>query len=214
MALRFVDEAFPLEISLGATVRLEKRAEVQRLMSGHERRNAIWKGSRHTYDVGAGIRSAFDIHRVLLFFEKVGGRLCGFRFRDPLDHSSGALGTPPSPTDCIIGAADGETAAYQLIKPMGLGETTWNRIISRPVAGSVRVAVGGTEKQVGQEVVLDATTGKLTFQPGHIPAIGLSVTAGFLFDTPTRFDSDQLDISLSHFEAGQLPSIPLTEIIS
>jgi len=39
------------------------------------------------------------------------------------------------------------------------------------------------------------------------------VTAGFEFDVPVRFESDELDINLLAFEAGDIPSIPLIEVI-
>jgi uncharacterized protein (TIGR02217 family) len=38
------------------------------------------------------------------------------------------------------------------------------------------------------------------------------VSAGFEFDVPVRFDTDFLDINLSAFRAGDIPSIPLVEI--
>jgi uncharacterized protein (TIGR02217 family) len=50
------------------------------------------------------------------------------------------------------------------------------------------------------------------------PAEGLAVTAGFLFDVPVRFASDQLDVDLSFFsEAEQrglarAPEIQLKEV--
>ncbi len=33
-------------------------------------------------------------------------------------------------------------------------------------------------------------TGIVTFLPNHIPAAGVAVTAGFLFDVPVRFDTN------------------------
>jgi uncharacterized protein (TIGR02217 family) len=39
------------------------------------------------------------------------------------------------------------------------------------------------------------------------------VRAGFEFDVPVRFDIDRIDVSLSAFEAGRIPSIPLVEIL-
>jgi uncharacterized protein (TIGR02217 family) len=52
----------------------------------------------------------------------------------------------------------------------------------------------------------------VTFLPGHIPAIGAAVTAGFHFDVPVRFDTDYLEVDLSAFAAGMIPKIPLVEI--
>jgi uncharacterized protein (TIGR02217 family) len=52
----------------------------------------------------------------------------------------------------------------------------------------------------------------VTFLPGHVPGVGAAVTAGFLFDVPVRFDTDYLEVDLSAFAAGAIPSIPLIEI--
>ena len=79
-------------------------------------------------------------------------------------------------------------------------------------AGSVRVAVAGTEAAEGTDFTVDTTTGVVTFLPGHIPAGGEAVTAGFLFDVPVRFDTDYLEVDLSAFAAGAIPKIPLVEI--
>ena len=82
-------------------------------------------------------------------------------------------------------------------------------MIRKPVAGSVLVAVGGAPEA---NVSVDTTTGRVTFAAGHVPAAGAVVTAGFEFDVPVRFDTDYLEIDLSHFEAGQIPNIPIVEI--
>ncbi|SDQ89076.1 DUF2460 domain-containing protein [Pseudovibrio sp. Tun.PSC04-5.I4] len=213
MPLCFVDEPFPLGISFGASVRVEKRAQVSSLLNGMEIRNAIWKGSRRHYDVGTGLRSSADLHSVLGFFEKVGGRLCGFRFRDPMEHKSCAFDGVPSATDAVIGVGDVTTTTFQLVKPVGVGASLWQRKISKPVVGTVSVAVAGMTKTIGSHVLLDPMTGHLEFQEGHIPLSEEVVSAGFFYDTPTRFEADHLDINLLHFEAGQVPSIPLVEII-
>ena len=38
------------------------------------------------------------------------------------------------------------------------------------------------------------------------------ITAGFQFDVPVRFDTDYLEVDSSHFEAGEIPNIPIVEI--
>ena len=44
------------------------------------------------------------------------------------------------------------------------------------------------------------------------PADGASITAGFAFDVPVRFDTDRLSISVESFHAGDVPSIPVVEV--
>ena len=81
------------------------------------------------------------------------------------------------------------------------------------MAGSVRVAVGGVEQAEGADFSVDAATGLVTFLLGHVRADGVAVTAGFEFDVPVRFDAEQLSVSLAGFRAGQIPTIPLIEIL-
>jgi len=77
----------------------------------------------------------------------------------------------------------------------------------------VRVAVAGVEKSVTSDFDVDVTTGVVTFVPGHVPPAGAAVTAGYLFDVPVRFDTDTLEIDLAAFEAGEIPKIPLIELL-
>jgi uncharacterized protein (TIGR02217 family) len=79
----------------------------------------------------------------------------------------------------------------------------------KPVAGSVRVAVAGVEL-AAEAFAVDAASGRVSLM--QAPAAGAAVTAGFEFDVPVRFDTDFLDIDLTAFRAGQIPSIPLVEI--
>ena len=81
-----------------------------------------------------------------------------------------------------------------------------------PVAGSVRVSVGGVEQSEGAAFTCDTATGVVTFLSGHVPASAALVRAGFLFDVPVRFDTDYLEVDLSAFSAGAIPKIPLVEI--
>jgi uncharacterized protein (TIGR02217 family) len=44
------------------------------------------------------------------------------------------------------------------------------------------------------------------------PAVGASITAGFLFDVPVRFADDRLEVNRATFLAGEAPSVPLVEV--
>lgn len=210
----FHEVRFPLSVALDARGGPERRTDIVTLASGKEERNARWQHSRRKYEAGTGVRSLNDLRRVLTFFEERRGRLYGFRYCDPLDFTSQALSAaPPTPEDCVIGTGDGVTADFQLVKTYGAGGTAYRRPIKKPVAGTLRFAVDGVEKALGDDAALDETTGMLTFASGHVPAEGAVVTAGFAFDVPVRFDSDTLDISLRAFTAGDIPAIPLVEII-
>ncbi|MHA6298121.1 phage distal tail protein, Rcc01695 family [Devosia sp. CAU 1758] len=198
---------FPLDIALGARGGPERRTDVVTLAGGGEQRNGRWAHSRRRYNAGYGVKSRADMQAVLAFFEERRGRLHGFLWRDGLDHSSG--GAVPLPTDQVLGTGDGVRTQYQLVKTYGAAFDPYVRIIARPVAGSVRVAVDGGEMVTGW--TLDVTTGMVSFDSA--PADGAPVTAGFLFDVPVRFDTDRLDIELNGFDGAEAPIIPLVEIL-
>lgn len=96
-----------------------------------------------------------------------------------------------------------------MTKTYGAGFDPYVRPITRPVAGSVRVAVGGVEQLGGWTV--DTVTGVIGFT--EAPPLGAAVAAGFLFDVPVRFDTDRLDVELSSFDGAEVPNIPLVEIL-
>lgn len=206
----FDDVRFPTAIARGATGGPERRTDVVTTASGREERNSRWAQSRRRYNVGFGVKTLADIHAVVSFFEERRGRLHAFRFRDAADWTSGAPGATPAATDQLLGTGDGTTATFQLVKRYGSGMRAYARTITAPVPGSVVVAVNGVATMF---FTLDAATGRISFTPGHVPATGASVTAGFQFDVPVRFDTDQISINLSHFEAGEIPDIPLIEVL-
>jgi uncharacterized protein (TIGR02217 family) len=206
--MAFHEVRFPDNISRGARGGPERRTQIVELASGDEERNASWANSRRRYDVAYGIRRADDLAAVVAFFEARNGRLFGFRFKDWADWKSCAPSQTPSATDQVIGAGDGTTTAFQLVKAYASGSQSWTRTIAKPVAGTVRVAIDGTEQASGWSV--DTTTGLVTFNTA--PATGAAITAGFEFDVPVRFDTDTLDLTLDIERLGSITSISLLEI--
>ena len=209
--MSFHEVLFPQRLAFGSVGGPERRTDIVTLASGYEERNSPWARSRRSYNAGYALSTLDDIHALIAFFEARQGRLYGFRFRDALDCKSCAPSETPMPADQAIGTADGVASSFQLVKTYVSGSQAYAREIAKPVDGSVRVAVGGVEQTLGTDFSLDTTTGLVTFLAGHIPATG-SITAGFLFDVPVRFDTDKLEINLAAFQAGHVPDIPLVEI--
>jgi uncharacterized protein (TIGR02217 family) len=212
MTTAFHEILFPLDIALKSAGGPQRRTDVVVLGSGAEERNARWTNSRRRYDAGYGVKTFDALSAAIAFFEERRGRLYGFRWRDRLDNSSCAPDGIVAATDQAIGTGDGTTASFTLSKTYGSLYSPYQRPIEKPVAGSVHVAVAGTEVAEGTAFTLDTTSGVVTFLAGHIPAPGAAVTAGFLFDVPVRFDTDYLEVDLSAFAAGAIPKIPLVEI--
>lgn len=206
--MNFHEIRFPTAIAFHSTGGPERKTEIVTLGSGFEERNAVWANSRRRYDVGSGVKTLDDLSAVIAFYEARLGRLYGFRFKDFADFKSCAPGASVSPFDQAIGAGDGTTTAFQLVKTYTSGPASWVRKIAKPVDGTARIAVAGAELTSGFAV--DATTGLVTFSTP--PALGVAITAGYEFDTPSRFDSDAVSINLASFAAGEIPSIPIVEV--
>ena len=209
--MSFHETRFPTAISRQAHGGPERRTDVVVLGSGAEERNARWADSRRTYNAGYGAKSLDDLNTIIAFFEERRGRLHGFRWRDPLDWKSCPPEQPASAVDQTIGTGTGTQAIFQLVKTYGQTWSPWTRRIAKPVQGTVVVAVTGIT-QPSANFTIDHTTGTITFQPGHIPAAGAPITAGYAFDVPVRFDTDKLEINLQGFTHGAIPHIPLVEI--
>jgi uncharacterized protein (TIGR02217 family) len=196
----FDDVLFPLALGREAEVAPEFSTAIVTSAGGHEARNASWACARTRYDVGPGVRSEADIAALLGFFRARMGPARGFRLRDPFDASSG--GEVPMGTDQALGVGDGVNTRFALVKRYGDAA----RRITRPVSGSVKVAVGGAATSAfsvvsGGYVELDAA-----------PGVGVTVSAGFLFDVPVRFAEDKLSVNRSTFLAGAAPAVTLVEI--
>ncbi len=209
----FHDVRFPLDVARGARGGPERQTQIVTLASGREVRNSRWAHSRRRYDAGLGVRSFDALAQVVSFFEERRGRLFGFRWRDQLDWKSCAPSRAPAATDQVIGIGDGLTAAFQLRKSYGTGASAYSRTIAKPQAGSVLVAVDGVAQMPEEAFSCDTATGLVTFAAGHIPPANAVVTAGFAFDIPVRFDADAIEVDLSAFEAGEIPRIPVVEIL-
>ena len=206
--MAFHEVRFPDNISRGARGGPERRTQIVELASGDEERNASWADSRRRYDVAYGIRRADDLAAVVAFFEARNGRLHGFRYKDWADYKSALPLQAITATDQQIGTGTGSLQTFQLAKRYTSGAQTWVRTIAKPVAGTVRVALGMVEQMSGWTV--DTTTGVITFTTA--PANGVIVRAGFEFDVPVRFDSDMLDVTLDVERLGSITSIPLLEL--
>jgi uncharacterized protein (TIGR02217 family) len=208
----FHEITFPLDVALGARGGPERRTEIVTVGSGREERNARWAHARRRWNAGYGVKSLDALSEVVSFFEERRGRLYGFRWRDKLDHSSAAPGLESLHEDQVLGTGDGTRASFQLVKTYGGLHAPYARPIAKPVAGTIRVGVDGEEVEEGVAFDADPATGLVVFRAGFEPEEGATVTAGFLFDVPTRFDTDFLEVDLAAFAAGEIPSIPIIEI--
>jgi uncharacterized protein (TIGR02217 family) len=208
--MQFHDVRFPTALSFGSIGGPERRTDVVTLASGFEERNTPWAHSRRRYDAGIGLRSMDDIDTLIAFFEARRGQMFGFRWKDWSDFKSCKPSAQVSATDQVIGTGDGSTTEFQLIKLYVSGGADYARPVAKPVAGTVMVAVDGVPQVEGADFTVDPATGLVTFFTA--PSAGVSITAGFEFDVPVRFDTDRIHISAATFQAGEVPDVPVVEL--
>jgi uncharacterized protein (TIGR02217 family) len=211
--MTFHDVQFPVDIALNAKGGPQWRTEVVALASGREERNSPWANARHRYDIGYGIHQLNELELVTAFFNARRGRRYGFRFKDWADFKSCGSLAQISPEDQEVGFGDGSLTCFYLTKLYTSGSASWNRSITKPIPGSVRVAVAGVEKTIGSDFSIDALSGAVTFLTGSVPAQGELVSAGFEFDVPVRFDADYLPANLQTGTLGAYPDISLVEVV-
>ncbi|MEQ8876913.1 MAG: DUF2460 domain-containing protein [Phycisphaerales bacterium] len=206
----FHEIRFPASLSFGSVGGPERRTDVVTLANGFEERNTPWRHSRRRYDAGVALRSLDDIEALVAFFEARQGQMFGFRWKDWTDFKSSGAKVEPGPEDQVIAVGDDVTAAFQLMKRYRSGEQVYDRPIYKPVAGTVRVALGDVPQQEGVHFEVDTATGLVTFE--HPPNEGAEIRAGFEFDVPVRFATDRIETSLASFQAGEVPSVPVVEM--
>lgn len=208
--MAFHDIRFPAAISFDSLGGPTRRTEIVTLTSGYEQHNTAWAHSRRRYDAGVGLRSLDDVAQLIAFFEARGGQLHAFRWKDWSDYKSCAPSAAISEMDQTLGYGDGATADWPLVKNYVSGEGAYARPITKPVANTVQIAVAGQKLDEGTDYTLNLGLGRVIF--ASPPAPGAEISAGFEFDVPVRFETDTIQISVSSFRAGQIPSVPLIEV--
>ena len=206
----FHEVRFPASLSFGSVGGPERRTEVVTLANGFEERNTPWAHSRRRYDAGLGMRSLDDVENLIAFFEARQGQMFGFRWKDWSDFKSGRASGEIAVDDQVIAVGDGHETVFGLIKTYRSGAFSYVRRILKPVAGTVRIAIEQDEMQEGVDYNVDGTTGQISFV--NPPAETTTLTAGFEFDVPVRFDTDRIQTSVASFQAGTVPNVPVVEV--
>lgn len=204
----FHEVRFPDDISKGSSGGPERVTDIVELVSGYEERNTTMANSKRVYDAGMGLRNVNDLHDVIEFWEARLGQLYGFRWKDWADYKSCKTRNTPAFTDQLLGTGNGVQTVFQLKKTYSSGGFSYERTIKKLVAGTVLVGKAGVLQVSGFTV--NTVTGQITFAVA--PTGGQSVTAGFEFDVPVRFDEARMIISIDAFNHGSVPSISVKEI--
>lgn len=206
------ETVFPINISYGSRGGPRFFTQIVELDSGAENRIGRWSAPRHVYDVSYGVKSLDDLSTLKTFFIARLGALHSFKYKDWNDFTSAANGVnTPDDEDVQIGVGDvGGTTTFQLVKKYTDGGITRTRNITKPVSGTVVVALDGAATTA---FTVDTTTGIVTMNTA--PGNGVVVTAGFEFYVPVRFEEstdEWMQIEYESYENGNAPNISLIEV--
>lgn len=200
------DPPFPRDLSYGSGGGPRYRTDMVELVSGVEERNQTWTYSRARFNAAFGVRTDSQLDTLIDWFHVAEGKTHGFRFRDWADYKSCGWQETPAFDDQVIGVGDGATTDFPLIKTYTQGAVSRTRLITKPLTGTVLAASAGLEVTA---FTVDTATGIISFTTA--PANGETLTAGYEYDIPVRFDTDELNVVLDNYLAGSL-DVPLVEI--
>lgn len=160
--------------------------------SGAEQRNANWAQPLGRWQIGDRSLTQSELDYFLDFHAARKGAAEGFRFKDWADYQA---------TQAPIGIGDGSKTQFQLIKSYTHLAYTAIRPIIKPVGGTVKIYLGGTQVSGW---TADTTTGVITF--ANPPASGVVIVADFEFDVPVRFEQDSIQFRFEAYEVSIYPS--------
>lgn len=197
--MAFHEVQFPVDISYGSSGGPNYSTDVVVTAGGHEQRNINWSAARAKYNVAHGVKTQTQLDALISFFRARKGRAHGFRFKDWMDYEA---------LSQSIGTGDGSETDFQLFKQYSSGGESESRSITKPVSGTVKIYLDGSEQLSGWSV--DTATGVVSFSSA--PGNAVAITADFEFDVPVRFDTDQLSARLDDYGVRSWQNITLVEV--
>lgn len=176
----FHDVRFPTDIGIDLIGGPGFSTTILQPFSGIEQANQNWELSRHEWSVSQPVKGKTKIDALLAFFYARAGKANSFRLKDFMDYQATAQN---------IGTGGGGVKIFQLRKQYTSGGYTYNRIITKPVNGTLHVFLNGVEKIETTDWSCVYSTGVITFVSA--PGTGVAITATFEFDCHARFDTDK-----------------------
>jgi len=139
--MAFDEVQFPPDIAWGATGGPGFSTGVLTTTLGYEFRNRQWSASLAKYDVSHATRTQAEMDILVAFYRARNGTVRGFRFKDWMDFK---LTMNPASADGIEALGVGDTGVAnqilgQLQKTYSDAESTYIRVITKPVVGTVEL---------------------------------------------------------------------------
>ena len=196
--------------AFGAIGGPERKSEIVELANGFELINHPWSRSKRRYFISFGSKAVHEIAELVSFFEARAGNKYGFRFKDWGDYKSCSVSSKISETDQLIEIGNGISSDFYLIKRYGDTERQVSRFIQKPRPLTVLIALNGELQTENVHYQIDCSLGKVVFATP--PESGVEITAGFEFDIPVRFNTDQMLVKYTDFGVAEIPDLELVEI--
>lgn len=130
MATGFIDQRMSVRVASGFIGGPEWNTDVQRLVSGREKRNKRWLYPKHHYTANVGAFTQADREELRSMFYVCAGQWGAFRFRDVVDYVA---------ANELLAVAGGSQTPVQLVKTYTFGGEHAARPIQAPVSGTVVV---------------------------------------------------------------------------
>ena len=202
--VEFLDRQFPEKIGYGSRGGPGFKTSVFRMDSGFETTQPEWDRIRARYTVEYPYATALDVAAVEDFFYGMRGRAIGFRFKDWTDYQI---------TNQIIGVGDGAQTRFQLFKRYESGGHHFDRIIKKPVKGTVqRILVDDAELLENTDFSISYGTGVIVFNDP--PAAGTILTITYIeYDVPVRFDTDEMIVAAIQHDQFSITGLDMIEVI-
>jgi len=167
---QFLEERLPVAIDYGGSFSEEHATEVTSTVGGDEYRSLKHPFVKLSYDISYARQIDFVRDKVLDLYSRCNGSLRGFRVKDFKDFTTNKFTLPPTATDQpMLLVAPG---VYQLMRWYGdpSDPLCARRRLRKPVAGTVKVGVGGAAYPASQWAI-DVTTGLVTMSGNQAFAI-------------------------------------------
>ncbi|MDR2945988.1 MAG: TIGR02217 family protein [Candidatus Adiutrix sp.] len=187
--MSFIDVRFPEPISFGSGGGPKFDTTVVATKSGDEYRASTRLMPLYEYDISLKIQTRAQYEAVRDLFMVARGKARSFRFKDWADYRL---------DNVLIGLGDGESRTFQCVKAYAVGAESLLRRVTKPVAGSFEVFLGGVRQ--GGGFTVNYHTGLVSLS--QAPAAGVEVRVAGEFDVPVRFDMDYFPAEIESWGDG------------
>ena len=177
---------------------------IKQHQNGRETRYRVRTKARQRWNLGYGIANkTILIEPVRSVFYNAYGRWDTFLVRDVSDYEL---------DDDYIGTGDGVQDTFQIIRQyITTGGQVFTRDLNYVDDTTVVVRVDGSVVNPSNYTV--SATGQVIFDGGQEPGNGLDVTVDCEFWFLGRIDFDNFEVVLATIEAGEVPDVPVIEVI-